>query len=143
MSAQHRPERVAGLIRDYWPHRMSMQAAEAIERLYAGETIDSTHLSRQRVWSEATFGPGPRTLGITAHIRKELREIEADPADLTEWIDVVILALDGAWRTGATPDEIIAALKAKQSRNEGRMWPDWREYDQDEAIEHVAEGVEQ
>lgn len=141
MASQTRPERVAELIRDYWPHRMSLQAAEAIERLYAAETIDAAHLQRQREWSEATFGPGARVGGVLAHIRKELTEIEDDPTDVTEWIDVVILALDGAWRSGASPQQIIDALKAKQARNEARTWPDWREYDQDEAIEHVAEGV--
>mgnify|MGYP002130464712 CR=1 FL=1 len=28
-------------------------------------------------WSRKTFGPGPRTKGITDHIRKELAEIAA------------------------------------------------------------------
>lgn len=95
------------------------------------------HLSRQRRFSEVTFGPGPRTAGIVDHIRKELREIEAQPADLSEWIDVVILALDGAWRAGFTPEQIAAALEAKQTKNEGRTWPDWRTHPGDKAIEHV------
>jgi hypothetical protein len=35
------------------------------------------------------------------HIKKELDdEIAHDPLDLGEWIDVIILGLDGAWRTG-------------------------------------------
>jgi hypothetical protein len=79
---------------------------------------------------------GPRTAGVCDHIRKELTEIEADPADLNEWVDVIILALDGAWRCGAEPAEIIAAVKAKQARNEARTWPDWRTADPDKAIEH-------
>lgn len=94
------------------------------------------HLARQREFSERTFGPGARAKGICDHIRKELREIESDPADLSEWIDVVILALDGAWRSGATPDQIIAALVTKQTRNESRTWPDWRKASPDYAIEH-------
>lgn len=94
------------------------------------------HLQRQREWSTETFGPGPRAQGVVDHIRKELREIEADPGDLKEWIDVVILALDGAWRSGAQPQEIIAALVAKQTKNEGRAWPDWRTADPNKAIEH-------
>lgn len=95
------------------------------------------HLTRQREWSARTFGPGPRAAGVVDHIRKELREIEADPDDLEEWIDVVILAFDGAWRSGATPDEIIAKLDAKQTKNERREWPDWRTASPDRAIEHV------
>lgn len=95
------------------------------------------HLQRQRDWSERTFGPGDRAKGVVDHIRKELNEIEADPGDLKEWIDVVILGLDGAWRSGATPEQIIAALVAKQTKNEGRNWPDWRTASPDKAIEHV------
>jgi len=99
------------------------------------------HLHRQREWYEKTFGPGSRAQGVVDHIRKELREIEAAPADLTEWIDVVILALDGAWRSGATPTDIILALAAKQAKNEARQWPDWRTSDPNKAIEHVRDDV--
>jgi hypothetical protein len=94
------------------------------------------HLQRQREWSGRTFGPGTRAQGVVDHIRKELCEIEADPGDLNEWIDVVILALDGAWRSGAQPHEIIDALVAKQTKNEGRVWPDWRTVDPTKSIEH-------
>ena len=94
------------------------------------------HLHRQSKWSEQTFGPGDRTQGVIDHIRKELIEIEADPSDISEWIDVVILALDGAWRSGAAPEQIVAALVAKQTKNELRKWPDWRTSDPNKAIEH-------
>ncbi|WP_231753038.1 dATP/dGTP pyrophosphohydrolase domain-containing protein [Burkholderia sp. TSV86] len=67
------------------------------------------YLQRQREFSERTFGPGARTAGVCDHIRKELKEIEANPGDLTEWIDVVILALDGAWRAGGSVRSRIAA----------------------------------
>lgn len=99
-----------------------------------------THLYRQHEWSERTFGPGMRTKGVVDHIRKELCEIESDPADITEWIDVVILALDGAWRAGASPEQIIETLVAKQTKNESRNWPDWRTADPDKAIEHDRTG---
>lgn len=95
------------------------------------------HLRRQQAWSEATFGPGDRTAGNVAHIRKELAEIEADPADIAEWVDVILLALDGAWRAGWTPEEIAGALVAKQALNEARLWPDWRTAPRDKAIEHA------
>lgn len=94
------------------------------------------HLRRQREWSERTFGPGPRTKGVIDHIRKELAEIEADPTDISEWIDVTILALDGAWRAGHSPEQIWEALKSKQAKNETRAWPDWRTMPPDKAIEH-------
>lgn len=56
------------------------------------------YMAHASVWSHRTFGPGPRTLGVVAHIRKEIAEIEDEPADLSEWADLVILALDGCWR---------------------------------------------
>lgn len=112
-------------------------ASQLAQKAVGDERFDfEAHLHRQREWSERTFGPGPRAKGVVDHIRKELAEIEADPGDLNEWIDVVILALDGAWRSGAMPREIISALVAKQTRNEGRVWPDWRTADPDKAIEH-------
>ena len=99
--------------------------------------IDATHIKRQKEWSEQTFGPGPRTHGVIDHIRRELLEIESDPLDLGEWVDVIILALDGAWRAGQEPQQIIDAIKAKQAKNESRDWPDWRLMPEDRAIEHV------
>ena len=99
--------------------------------------IDAAHLAHQREWSAATFGPGARTNGIIDHIRKELAEVEADPTDVSEWIDVVILAFDGALRAGHEPQAVIDAVKAKQEKDEQREWPDWRTMSQDEAIEHV------
>ena len=98
--------------------------------------IDAAHLAHQREWSTTTFGPGARTLGVLDHIRKELAEIEADPSDVGEWVDVVILAFDGAWRAGWEPQEILDAIAAKQARNEARTWPDWRTMSPDQAIEH-------
>lgn len=101
----------------------------------------AAHLEAQAAWSLATFGPGARTAGVVAHIRKELAEIEAAPLDLEEWIDVMILACDGAWRTGAAPAEIIACLAQKMAKNRARRWPDWRTMAEDAPIEHVREEV--
>lgn len=115
--------------------------ARVAARTPAPAVIDAAHLAHQREWSERTFGPGARLLGVLDHIRKELREIEDDPTDVTEWIDVVILALDGAWRAGWEPQQIIDAIKAKQARNEAREWPDWRSQSADRAIEHVRAGT--
>lgn len=58
-------------------------------------------------------------------------------AELSEWVDLVILAFDGALRSGADPQEILDAVRDKQVRNEARRWPDWRTMSEDEAIEHV------
>jgi nucleoside 2-deoxyribosyltransferase len=117
--------------------------SDLVKTLRAIQTVSSvpsldlvSHLVRQAEFSERTFGPGRRTAGVIDHIRKELREIEQKPDDLSEWIDVVILGFDGAWRAGHWPSQIAAALRAKQARNEARKWPDWRTQPLDKAIEH-------
>ncbi len=107
------------------------------------------HLYRQRAFSRATFGPGRRTAGVCEHIREELEEIEEVAVggdgeislemideQLKEWVDVILLALDGAWRTGASPEDVVLAIQAKQSRNEQRDWPDWRTMPKDKPINH-------
>lgn len=93
-------------------------------------------LAVQAAWSRKTFGPGFRWRGILAHIRKELIEVEEHPTDVTEWIDIAILAFDGASRAGHTPAQISAALDAKQQKNLARKWPDWRTASEDQPIEH-------
>lgn len=95
------------------------------------------HLHRQIAFSGATFGPGDRTDGVCDHIRKELIEVVNGGGELEEWVDVIILAMDGAWRSGHTPEQIAAAIVAKQTKNEGRTWPDWRTAELGKAIEHV------
>lgn len=94
------------------------------------------HIRRQAAFSERTFGPGSRVAGVCDHIRKELLEVESEGGPLSEWVDVIILGLDGAWRSGATPEQIAAAIEAKQTKNEGRKWPDWRTVPAGKAIEH-------
>src|SRR4051812_30372323 len=95
------------------------------------------HLQTQREFSLHAFGPGDRAKGIVDHIRKELIEVEAKPADVMEWVDIVLLALDGAWRAGHQPEQIWLAINEKQARNQSRIWPDWRLADPEKAIEHV------
>lgn len=95
------------------------------------------YLERQRDWSIQTFGESKRTNGVTKHIEKELDEIRENPNDLMEWIDVIILAMDGAWRAGYEPQEIIDALVLKQKINFARNWPPVGTFDDDEPSEHI------
>lgn len=106
------------------------------------------HLLRQMAFSHATFGPGVRTNGVIDHIRKELIEVEEANGASAEWVDVVILALDGLTRQLAycngdranpttVADIACSMILGKQGRNEARDWPDWRTAQTDKAIEHV------
>ena len=106
------------------------------------------HLLRQMAFSRSTFGPDERTAGVCDHIRKELVKVAAEGSPLNranEWVDVVILSLDGLTRAlrtaGLRSDmatgEAVTMILRKQAKNEGRDWPDWRTAAPDKAIEHV------
>jgi hypothetical protein len=102
------------------------------------------HVSRQIVFSKNTFGPARGVFGVIDHLKKEIAEVEASVVEgeqlddtLEEFIDIVILGLDGAWRLGFSAEQIAMALVKKQIKNEGRSWPDWRKAEPGKAIEHV------
>ncbi len=97
--------------------------------------MNADWLERKHNWSVKTFGPGPRTEGICKHIEKELIEIRKAPADLTEWVDVILLALDGAARAGHSPNAIIMAMHDKQLENYNRKWG--KPAPQDQPNEHI------
>lgn len=119
---------------------VSLQPTRAFQRIFGSGEDNSIaeFIARQKEFSEATFGPGPRTKGVTEHIAKELEEIRANPTDLMEWVDVILLALDGAWRAGHSPEDIHYAMERKLQRNKSRTWPDWRTAG-DGAIQHIEE----
>lgn len=101
-----------------------------------GSALDAAVLAEQHRFSLHTFGPGPRAEGVVAHIRKELEEVLRAPGDLSEWVDVMILAADGAMRAGHSPADLLAGYRAKLERNFARTWPDWRGMPADQPIEH-------
>lgn len=84
-----------------------------------------TYITDQVQWSAKTFGPAKSTTDVprlVTHITLELQEILKHPHDCEEWVDVIILALEGAWRTGHSPLTIVNILKYKQSKNFARKW---------------------
>ena len=114
-----------------------------------------------KTWSWSTFGPpresrrvpmngdipcGERTDcigGVIDHIGQELYEVThaADrEARRFEWVDIVILAMEGYLRDGGTPMGFALDLGQKQRINEQRKWPDWRQTDPGKAIQHIEGG---
>ena len=83
-------------------------------------------LNRRARWSNETFGrtvnPAKMVSGILEHIRSEVKEIEIDPFDITETVDLILLAFELANRAGHTPHDLIKAIQAKQVINESRTW---------------------
>ena len=96
-------------------------------------------IAKQMSWSHKTFGGGRRTEGMIDHITKELKEVESNPDSLEERCDVIILALDGAWRAGYGPLQIELALERKQKINISRKWP---KPTKNFAVEHIREDDE-
>ena len=110
------------------------------------------HLARQLAFSAATFGPGQRMEGVLDHLTKEIEEVRESNGSADEWVDLVILSLDGLLRQikfclddnsmVETPYNTVVAktacmmIEGKQNRNENRTWPDWRTADPNKAIEH-------
>lgn len=142
MSPRQAAEQIAnamyadGKIRDYLVEAVTTACQhfsnEQLER--SGDRAMGAYLERQQEWSSKTFGPGKRTIGVTEHIKKEIEEIRKDPDDLMEWIDVIILAVDGFWRAGGHPSQVMEMLIAKQAKNFARKWPAIAPEDQ--AVEH-------
>lgn len=93
-------------------------------------------LRMHQEWSRDTFGPTPRTVGITKHIEKECEEIRAVPHDREEWIDILILAWDGYWRAGGSTQGLTEDLRQKVLKIFQRRYPPGP-YSDDELIEHV------
>lgn len=120
-----------------WATEMRTEHKRKVLNIELNETDELTMwMLRERPWSIETFGPAMRTTGIINHIKKELVEVEKNPHDLIEWLDIVILALDGYWRHGGDPLMVMTLLNAKQQKLFARKWPDWRTMGEDEAIEH-------
>lgn len=117
----------------------------ASESVFANLSMDS-YLRRHREWSWHTFGsPEERAkhfntdnpvAGVVDHIRNELKEIEKDPTDFTEWLDIIILGVDGYLRAGGSWKEFLIQLFGKQRKNFNRIWPAWRSSPPNKAIEH-------
>jgi len=117
------------------------------------------YVSRQRKWSKQTFGTEQRTEGIMKHIEKEVNEVreclksidqendklvidlnkvkELHIECLYECIDIIILAIDAAWRMGFSSFEIEQALADKQIKNYRRKWP--KDSDPNKPTEHIKE----
>lgn len=116
--------------------RMYLSSIEA-EGLLGTQFDLESFIKEQIEFSNKTFGPGTRLEGVLKHIDKEAVEVWESKGALDEWVDIIILAIDGAWRSGATPPEIVKALQAKLERNKSRNWPDWRSQPINSPIEHI------
>lgn len=91
-----------------------------------------SYIEDHHTWSRHALGAADRREGITKHVELEVKELRASGYDLTEWVDIIILGIDGALQC-AGPEEVAKALEIKQKLNIARLWP---EVPADQAREH-------
>ncbi|TPG60144.1 dATP/dGTP pyrophosphohydrolase domain-containing protein [Ewingella americana] len=91
----------------------------------------------KKEFSIKAFGPDYSSNRILDHIIKEVAEARKHPKDVMEWIDIIHLGLDGAWRSGTKTEHIINALESKLELLKMRDYPDWRTADENKPIEHI------
>ena len=120
------------------PRNISITVGKTQGGAFYDDTLEYL-CNRQRGFSLATFGPDQSAEGVLKHIEKELVEVRADPSDPSEWADIILLALDGAMRSGIEPECVAEAVFNKLKVNEKRDWPPVSEQNHDQPVEHVME----
>ena len=93
-------------------------------------------------WSDETFGLNDETKGpnfetLCLHIEKELAEVRDKPQDLSEWVDIILLAMDGYYRYGGR--DLGVDLDRKHYLNQCRKWPDPATREPGTPTEHIRE----
>ena len=75
-------------------------------------------------WSQATFGKdknrGP--VGALKHLAKEASEAAANPSDIIEYADCLLLLLDATRRAGWKIGDVVNAAERKMEINKNREW---------------------
>jgi Protein of unknown function (DUF550) len=83
-------------------------------------------------WSLKTFKEQPVQAKLK-HMHKEIVELIAEPSDLEEWADLLILMAMCLRMQNITFDDLMAAAWAKHQKN---MMREWNEPDEDGVIQH-------
>ena len=87
------------------------------------------------LWSDKTFGISSPLVPLH-HLRKEVDEVIAAPADITEYADCYLLLMDAARLAGFSMTDIENAAEAKYLTNLTRQWG---EPDTNGVREHIRE----
>lgn len=84
-------------------------------------------------FTDVTFPKStPRSKAL--HLSEEAQEAAADPADISEWADCMILLLDGARKAGFDTAKLYDAVLAKMEVNKKRTW---QAPDEDGVARHI------
>jgi hypothetical protein len=85
------------------------------------------------VFTEKTF-PDATARSKALHLAEEAHEAAADPGDILEWADCMILLSDGARKSGFTMEDLYQAVVRKMEINKKRTWDAG---DKDGIVRHV------
>ena len=73
------------------------------------------------LFTDKTF-PKSTAKSKALHLSEEAQEAAADPTDILEWADCMILLLDGARAAGYDTTAIYKAVLEKMEINKDRTW---------------------
>jgi hypothetical protein len=83
--------------------------------------------------------PGQSTEGVICHLCREVRELQADPADHMEMADILLLLLQVADRGRVSAQALIENAFTKLEINRRRTWGT---PDAEGVVQHVGDGTE-
>jgi hypothetical protein len=105
----------------------------AAERVAEGGGVRNTSVdtfqNEVADWANATFPKEHMSCGpVIDHLRDELDEVEADPTNIEEWADVLLLILHGTRNQGILFSALLDQARSKHAINVARKWgkPDSR-----------------
>jgi hypothetical protein len=75
----------------------------------------------QREFQNELF-PTSSAASCAAHLAEEVQEVLAEPGNLKEWADCLLLVLGGAQRAAPSDEDFRAAVWAKMQECRGRTW---------------------
>lgn len=120
-----------------------IRCARSVHQKNSTQFSLSEYVKKHNFWSRNSFGVHSDPRGLIKHIIKECDEVLEDPTDGEEWVDIIILAIDGFNRCAneATCDNALEyVLQVKQQKNMTRSWP--KNADPGEPVEHIRTGEE-
>jgi hypothetical protein len=86
-------------------------------------------------WTSVQF-PSRTTSSILNHLKKEIEEIRAEPSDVLEYADVLMLLSDAASYNEISMSEVFKKAFEKLETNKARVWG---EVNDEGFVEHVAQ----
>jgi hypothetical protein len=73
-------------------------------------------------WSDSVFGEARGPEGALHHLELEIQELNAEPYQIEEYADCLMLLFDAARMAGFGLEDLEIALQMKLEKNKRRKW---------------------